>query len=240
MYVICSGSVRAYRQSLNKPGAIEELARLGLGDIVGEMAAMLKQLRSATLQALESTEVLEVPAVLVGDMLKQHQSLLRVLEAALKDRAGLSHQEVEEIVSGTNFFALVVHPQKDMPAQRSSDFHQTYQTPFNPYDYEVWVCPNDRYAALPQDFGRCGARLAGAGAASLRNGGQPVRRPRQRQNRAARRLSVRRAECPPGRCSRRAALRWCTEGLRHSAVKEYPHCERMLRDQWATIRAASG
>src|ERR1051326_2299244 len=58
LYVICSGSVRAYRLAGN---SVEELAHLGPGDIVGEMAPILQQARSATVQALEPTEVLEVP-----------------------------------------------------------------------------------------------------------------------------------------------------------------------------------
>jgi uncharacterized protein (DUF2225 family) len=47
---------------------------------------------------------------------------------------------------------LLVHVQKDQPTNRSSDFHQSYRPPFKPYDYEVWVCPNDLYAALTSDF----------------------------------------------------------------------------------------
>src|SRR5579864_3028518 len=192
LYVICSGSVRAYRGTDN---SIEELAQLGPGDIVGEMAAMLQQVRSATVQALEPTEVLEVPVTQVQGLLKQHKALVRVLTAALNERAGLSHSEVETIVNqegaplgrvllgprdfaqdapafpvpehdasvvypkrlhcptcGAEFFVLVVHPQQDRPAQRGSDFHQVYTTTFNPYDYELWVCPNDLYAAFASDF----------------------------------------------------------------------------------------
>src|SRR5205823_1262724 len=54
---------------------------------------------------------------------------------------------------GASFSTLVIHARKDQPMERSSDFHQRYVTPFNPYDYELWVCPNDLYAALPTDFG---------------------------------------------------------------------------------------
>jgi uncharacterized protein (DUF2225 family) len=48
--------------------------------------------------------------------------------------------------------ALTVHARKDLPAHRESDFHNTYRSAYNPYDYELWVCPNDLYAALPVDF----------------------------------------------------------------------------------------
>jgi uncharacterized protein (DUF2225 family) len=46
----------------------------------------------------------------------------------------------------------VAQPRKDQPAERESDFHLVYRTVLNPYDCEVWVCPNDLYAALPSDF----------------------------------------------------------------------------------------
>jgi uncharacterized protein (DUF2225 family) len=46
----------------------------------------------------------------------------------------------------------VIHARKDQPVERSSDFHNTYTTAHNPYDYELWVCPHDLYAALPADF----------------------------------------------------------------------------------------
>jgi uncharacterized protein (DUF2225 family) len=53
---------------------------------------------------------------------------------------------------GAHFSTLVIHARKDQPVERTSDFQQRYVTPFNPYDYELWVCPNDLYASLPADF----------------------------------------------------------------------------------------
>jgi uncharacterized protein len=186
LYVICSGSVRAYRRSLTQPDAIEELARLGPGDVVGELAPMLQQLRSATVQALEPTRLLEVPSGQLATLLQRHDSLLRVLTSALRDRAGLTPADIEAVAArlgvsapdassvvipppahdptfvypkslvcpacGAQFSALITQPRKDQPAERSSDFHQLYRTSFNPYDYELWVCPNDLYAALSTDF----------------------------------------------------------------------------------------
>jgi uncharacterized protein len=52
----------------------------------------------------------------------------------------------------TAFSTQVVRLNKDRPVGQDSDFHQIYETGFNPYDYEPWVCPNDLYAALPPDF----------------------------------------------------------------------------------------
>jgi uncharacterized protein len=195
VYVICSGSVRAYRRSMTMPGSIQELAQLGPGDVVGEMAHILGQSRSATVQALEVTQVLEVPPALLGTLLRRHDPLLRVLTLALKDRTGLAESEIEDMAMrvgiqlprelfandlpigpraslpvppydpsvvypkelecpscGTRFSTLVIHVRKDQPVERTSDFHQRYLTPFNPYDYELWVCPHDLFAALPADF----------------------------------------------------------------------------------------
>ena len=171
---------------------------MGPGAIVGEMAPILKQSRSATVQAVEPTEVLELPAAYLGSLTRRNESLRRVIALALKERTDLSESELEaaamrvginlprELVAedpsrdedggltlpvpphdrevaypkaltcpacGAQFSTLVIHVRKDQPAERSSDFHQRYQTPFNPYDYELWVCPNDLYAALPSDFG---------------------------------------------------------------------------------------
>jgi uncharacterized protein (DUF2225 family) len=195
LYVICSGSVRAYRRSMTTPDAIQELAQLGPGDIVGEMAPLLRQARSATLQATERTEVLEIPAEQLGPLSLRNEALLRVITLALKERSGLSDGQIAENAleagvplppelfemqmsplkgaslpvpshdpaicypkqltcpaCGTTFSTLVIHVRKDQPVDRGSDFHQCYSTPYNPYDYELWVCPNDRYAALPADF----------------------------------------------------------------------------------------
>jgi uncharacterized protein (DUF2225 family) len=195
LYVILSGSVRAYRRSLSAPDAVDELATLGPGEVVGELGAMLQHVRNATVRATEATNLLEVPASQVCTLLRQNTSLARVLGEALKERAGLSLAEVQAIVQrqgalltpdlatgdevdncprtfavpahdpanfypkaltcpvcGARFSVLVVHVQKDQPSERGTDFHHSYRTAFNPYDYEVWVCPNDLYAALPGDF----------------------------------------------------------------------------------------
>src|SRR5438477_10120106 len=93
LYVICSGAVRAFRRSRTVPNGVEELAQLGPGDIVGGLAPLLNQPRSATIQALQPTKVLEVAADQLGGLAQQHDSLARVITLALKDRAGLSETE---------------------------------------------------------------------------------------------------------------------------------------------------
>lgn len=59
VYFITSGRVQVAKTLAN--GEDRELAVLGEGDIVGEMAVLDGRPRSATVTALELTEVLEVP-----------------------------------------------------------------------------------------------------------------------------------------------------------------------------------
>ncbi len=196
-YVICSGGVRAYKRDDTARDGIQELAQFGPGDIVGELSGLLKQTRSATVQAMQTTEVLEVPVEVLSSLARRNEPLLRVIGLALKERAGLSAAELESVATragmhlsrdlltgqaageasnslpvpphdpaiayakaltcpacGTSFSTIAIHARKDQPVERTSDFHQQYISAYNPYDYELCVCPNDLYAALPADFGQ--------------------------------------------------------------------------------------
>jgi uncharacterized protein (DUF2225 family) len=196
MYVVCTGSLRVYRGDPSAIDRVVEIAAVGAGDVIGEVGAILGQLRSATVQALEPTQVLEISADQLPNLAQQHQPLLQVIALALRERTERPYAEIAEMAAtiglilppslttdvqvagektpampvpahdptsvypkavdcpscGTRFFALSVHPRKDQPAERESDFHVIYRTSFNPSDYELWVCPNDLYAALPADF----------------------------------------------------------------------------------------
>jgi CRP-like cAMP-binding protein/uncharacterized protein (DUF2225 family) len=196
VYVVRTGRMRVYRQDLTVANGVVDVASLGAGEVIGELGAMLGRLRSATVQALEPTEVLEIPPDHLSSLVRQHQPLLRVIATALRERTGLSDAEISDLTAklgppapagrptkppaqvqvtqspfvplhdsavaypktvdcpscGSRFSALTVHARKDQPAGRESDFHNTYSSAHNPYDYEVWVCPNDLYAALPVDF----------------------------------------------------------------------------------------
>ena len=198
MYVVCSGSVRVIRDDPFKPHQKVELALLGPGSVIGELAPILNTPRTATIEAAEATQVLEVPLAELSMLTRRQTGLSRVLAHALHERAGLGPEQLANIgarlgvglsldtvgvaetetqaaegpalpapdhetsvvypkevscpACGARFSALVFRPHKDQPSQRSTDFHQVYRTPRNPYDYEIWVCPNDLYAALPADF----------------------------------------------------------------------------------------
>jgi uncharacterized protein (DUF2225 family)/CRP-like cAMP-binding protein len=195
-YLILSGSVRVYRRDRKNPQDIEQIAELGPGAVVGELAPLLNLPRSATVQAITRAEVLEMPSPQLRVMAQAHTSLLRVLTLALQERAGLSAAEITALAArqgvdlstvgafledadasprqelpapphdqalvypkpvtcpacGTTFSALVFRTHKEQPAERETDFHQRYRTLATPYDYDVWVCPNDLYAAFPSDF----------------------------------------------------------------------------------------
>jgi uncharacterized protein (DUF2225 family)/CRP-like cAMP-binding protein len=216
VYLICAGSVRVYRADTARPNRVVQLARLGVGEVIGELGPILGRLRTATVQTLEPTKVLELHVGQLGPLLKKQPALMRVVTQALRDRSGLSDAQIAMLAAetgvalvavraegdtgheasgasagadatrpeaappepgdraslpvpahdselcypkaidcpacGVQFSTLVVHARKDQPVERSSDFHNTYTTPHDPYDYELWVCPNDLYAALPADF----------------------------------------------------------------------------------------
>jgi uncharacterized protein (DUF2225 family) len=192
IYVICAGRLRVYRRDLTAVNAVVDLATLGTGEVIGELGPILGKLRSATVQAVESTQVLEIPAEQLAGLVEHHQPLVRVILTALRERSDLPQADIAKLAArlglspspepeaspptptgvsvpahdstvvypktvdcpscGTQFSTFMVRPRKDQPADRESDFHNTYRTTYNPYDYEPWVCPNDLYAALPGDF----------------------------------------------------------------------------------------
>jgi len=83
-YVVRSGHVRATRE--HGVGRSLTLANFGPGDIFGELAMFDDERRSATVQALEATEVV---AILGGDMrrlLREHSDIAVKLLAALGRR----------------------------------------------------------------------------------------------------------------------------------------------------------
>ena len=196
MYIILSGSLTVYRPNPKRPYENLELAQLGPGAVVGEVAPILGQLRSASVRALEASTLLVVPVNQLSVLGKLQAPFVRVIVRALHERAGLSVAEITALTSTwgvevpdlprllseddakdqpsvaaappgptalysktvtcplcqTDFATQVVRLNKDQPLKQESDFHQTYDVAFNPYDYEPWVCPTDLYAALPADF----------------------------------------------------------------------------------------
>ncbi len=304
VYVVRTGRLRVFRRDLTVVDGVIDLATLGAGDVIGELGPILGQPRSASVQALEPTEVLEIPADQLPSMVLQHQPLQRVIVTALRERAGLPDGEIAALTArlglslplrttnaqtemehtpgplvpkhdpavvypktvdcpscGTRFSALTVHPRKDQPAERESDFHNIYPSSHNPYDYEVWVCPNDLYAALPVDFADPGekhrrhvppavthrlawcARERGDTASEQAWLGRALEHYRTAYSEAD--LGGAQEElCIQFLCGEltlrlgdvNGAVTWFTQALRHPGLKEHANWERMLREQWAVAR----
>jgi uncharacterized protein (DUF2225 family) len=195
LYLVCKGAVRVYRHDPAAPESPIELAQLGPGSVIGEIASILNQPRNATVEATEPTQILEVPVDRLGTMTRRQAPLLRVVAHALRERAGVSPEQLVELAAKigvdlnaappvvdeprtpaqqlpppehdgailypkemtcpacySTFSALIFRTHKEQPTERASDFHQSYRTVLKPYDYEIWVCPVDLYAALPADF----------------------------------------------------------------------------------------
>jgi uncharacterized protein (DUF2225 family)/CRP-like cAMP-binding protein len=98
-YIVVSGNLRVYRQDRENPEDIEQLAELGRGALVGELASLLNQPRSATVEATTRAVVLEIPSPRLHLLAQEHSALLRVLVLALQERAGLSPVEITAIAA---------------------------------------------------------------------------------------------------------------------------------------------
>src|SRR5437879_1987222 len=75
IYVICAGRLRVYRRDLTAVDAVIDLATLGSGEVIGELGPILGKLRSATVEALEPSQVLEIPPDQLAGLVQQNQPL---------------------------------------------------------------------------------------------------------------------------------------------------------------------
>lgn len=82
-YVICAGRVRIVRES---DGATRELATLGEGAFFGEMALLSGAPRSASVVALEETQVLEISAPVLGELARHYPQIARALRRFCRQR----------------------------------------------------------------------------------------------------------------------------------------------------------
>jgi CRP-like cAMP-binding protein len=79
LYVVVSGGVLAVRDG-------KELARLGAGECVGELAALDWEPRSATVTAVEPTKLIRLERDDLFDLLGDHPELVRALAGVLVAR----------------------------------------------------------------------------------------------------------------------------------------------------------
>ena len=99
VYIIYAGQLRVYRRDLTTSGSMVDLALLGAGEIIGELGPILGRPRSASVQAIEPSEVLEIPASELLDVVQQHSGLLRVIDTALRDRSDLAATEIDALTA---------------------------------------------------------------------------------------------------------------------------------------------
>jgi len=99
IYVICAGRLRVYRRDLTAVDAVVDLATLGSGEVIGELGPILGKLRSATVEALEPSQVLEIPPDQLAGLVEQNQPLVRVIFAALRERTEFPPADIARLAA---------------------------------------------------------------------------------------------------------------------------------------------
>ena len=122
-YIVRRGACRVTRE--HSDGRAITLANLGPGDIFGELAMLDGETRSASVEALEDTELLALPASDVRALLRDHSDMAVKLVVALTRRlrdaneriSRQSFQTVPSRVAGVLARLLA----EDMPAERGGE-----------------------------------------------------------------------------------------------------------------------
>jgi len=91
-YVVASGTFRVTRE--HSDGRAITLANLQRGDIFGELAMLDGELRSASVEALEDSELLALPATDVKGLLRDHPELAVKLVEALTKRLRQANERI--------------------------------------------------------------------------------------------------------------------------------------------------
>ena len=91
-YIVRSGSFRVTRE--HSDGRAITLATLGTGDIFGELAMLDGEVRSASVESLEDSELLALPAGEVRALLARHPDITVKLVAALVRRLRSANERI--------------------------------------------------------------------------------------------------------------------------------------------------
>jgi CRP/FNR family transcriptional regulator, cyclic AMP receptor protein len=91
-YIVRSGSFRVTRE--HSDGRAITLATLGPGDIFGELAMLDGEVRSASVESLEDSELLALPAGEVRALLARHPEITVKLVAALVRRLRSANERI--------------------------------------------------------------------------------------------------------------------------------------------------
>jgi CRP/FNR family cyclic AMP-dependent transcriptional regulator len=91
-YIVRSGSFRVTRE--HPDGRAITLANLGPGDIFGELAMLDGEVRSASVEALDDSELLALPGADVRALLSRHPEITVKLVAALVRRLRQANERI--------------------------------------------------------------------------------------------------------------------------------------------------
>ena len=100
IYLILKGYVKVYQSSWN--GREKTLAILSSGDIIGEMAAFGKPQRSASIKALEPTEVYHIPQRRFEELLYKVPAFGLKITEILSHRLRWANRQIALLVSGNS------------------------------------------------------------------------------------------------------------------------------------------
>src|SRR5262245_29954232 len=93
LFVIESGMVQVFVGLAESPGTV---ARLTRGDVVGEMALLTGELRSANVLATVPTTALELSREALARMISRHPSVLANLSRILSRRLARANRRLQE------------------------------------------------------------------------------------------------------------------------------------------------
>ena len=142
-YLIQSGSVRVYSE-VN--GKTIELARLGAGQIFGEMALIKNVQRAASVIALEETTLVAITKEILSKKLSHSDPTIRALVPMLLDRL----KNANDILSGKNMSLDDVVS----AAQNSFDLYKNQLEPGPRRTFETSVGPRlDAFLSAMRAFG---------------------------------------------------------------------------------------
>lgn len=95
-YIICTGGARVYR--ITEQGEDVNIAVIGSGDVVGEMALLDNAPRSANVETLQNTQLLMLTQESFSKILKEHPEVAFSLLSTLSKRVRETNQHIEDIL----------------------------------------------------------------------------------------------------------------------------------------------
>jgi CRP-like cAMP-binding protein len=98
LFVIESGEVRVLKRLAGRP---PEIARLGAGAIVGEIAVMTDRRRHASVEAINEVRVIEIPRAAIAAAAEEHPVLAELLDNLVRERL------LSNLMAVAPFFALL-------------------------------------------------------------------------------------------------------------------------------------